>query len=587
MTCRRDSLLFSLTLLAGVWGLAACDSEVGELPPLERARMDLATGRAADAQVILKRLLEEGTDRTEIAAYLGQAALARGDLAEAGDWLATGEFSEQTRAHGFRMQGRLAMAEGKLAEAGGAFDRSLALDPNAPELWVDVGRFRYQGGEQLQALEAAERAVELGPQNPAALQFRGQLARDSKGMEAGVQWFERALERQPDNIDLRVDLAATLGDAGRAREALAVLRGGTGSAAATPRALFVQAVIAARAGNLSVARDLLDRSEQQRDGVPAAVLLSAIIDIEEENFGAAAQTLDRLLREQPDNARVIDLLAMSLSRSGGENELVRRFGKRAASASGSAYLRTLVGRALEALGDRTSAAAYLDQAAHSRRGLVVLPGGGSVDVPAIAGTSDARDTRDRIRADIQAGRPTVAVARARELARRFPGSTDVLALLGDAELANGNRRAASRAYSRSATIRQPWPLVPRMTASLFSRDTAVDYLRDFVIGNPANGDAAAMLADAYAQRGDWERAAILLDHAMSVGHDRVPWVLAARSTAARQMGDTESALAFALAASELQPTNRYAVAALISALPEGEDDARAELELKLRSLLRN
>lgn len=587
MTCRRDDLFHKLTTAVCVWLLAACSPGAPEPARLEQARMELAAGRPQDAQVILNRLLEEGADPAELSAYLGEAALAQGDLIEAGNWLGPSGFAEPSRAHGFRMQGRLAMARDDLVAAGQAYDRALALEPGNPGLWVDIGRLRYRGGEQLQAIEAAERAVELGPEDPSALQFRGQLARDSHGMQAGVLWFERALKLQPDNADLRLDLAATLGDAGQAREALSVLREGGTQLTASPRGLFIQSVIAARGGNLSVARDLLDRSQQYRQEIPAGLLLSAIIDIEGENFGAAAQTLDRLLAKQPDNGRVIDLLAYSLSRSGGENELVRRFAERARGANGSTYLRTLVGRAFESLGDRAKAARFLDAATGRRVGLAVLPGVAPSASDLRGDRSNARNIRDAIRAEIRSGQTSSALARAKALAGRFPGSGDVLALLGDAELANGNRQAAMRAYARSAMIRQPWSLAPRYASSLDDANAVAAYLQDYLAGNPTNGEAAAMLADAYAAKGRWEDAATLLDHAISLGHGRVPWVLAARSIAAMQSGDHENALTYALAATELQPMNPHALIALIAALPEGEDEAKAELTLKLHSVLRN
>ena len=583
MTCRPENLLLRLALWFGVLGLAGCSPDGADIPPIERARIDLAAGRPADAQVILQRLVQDGADTSQFAAYLGEAALARGDIAEAKRWLVPGQFSEPTMAHGFRMQGRLAVASGNLAEAGQAYDRALALDPQSPELWVDIGRLRYLGGEQLQAIEAADHAVELGPENAAALQFRGQLARDAHGMQAGVLWFERALDLQPDNLDLRLDLVATLGDAGRAKETLAVLRDGGGAATSTPRGLFIQGVLAARGGKLSLARDLLDRSGMAREGIPAAVLLSAIIDIEEENYGIAAQTLDRLLQRQPDNRRVIDLLALALSRSGGENELVLRFAGYAASPNGSSYIRTLVGRAYEALGDRTNAAAFLDLALNVQGGLAVLPSAPNSS----SRDADARAIRDDVRAAIAGGETGSALARARELAARFPGSGDVLALLGDAELAAGNSSAASAAFSRSAMVRQPWSLAPRLASSLGDDRDTFAYFRAFAAANPLNGEAAAILADAFAKQGRWREASALLDCAISLGHGRVPWVLSARSIAALQLGDSEDALAYALAANELQPMNAFAIGALIAALPDEEVDAKADLTAKIRSLPQN
>ncbi|WP_369026137.1 tetratricopeptide repeat protein [Qipengyuania sp. RANM35] len=388
-----------------------------------------------------------------------------------------------------------------------------------------------------------------------------------------IRWFERALAAQPGNLDIRIDLAATLGDAGRAKAALGVLRGEGGQAVGHPRGEFIQGVIAARGGKFSLARDFLERSGLGKEGVASALLLSAIIDIHEGNFDSAAQTLDRLYGRQPDNGRVVDLLALALSRGGSEAELVHRFEKRAAGPAGSNYLRTLVGRAYEAMDDRVSASRFLDLAAQGSRGLSALPISGGLP-----------EERDRIRSAIARGQSVDALRQARAFARQFPGSCDALALLGDALLVSGNREEAAQAYSKSAKVRKPWPLVPRMASSVNGKAAARYMLEDFVVANPLNGEAAAMLSDAYALEGQWTRAAALLDHAMSLGHGRVPWVLSARSIAAAHLGESEEALQYAIAANSLQPMNQSAVRALLGSLPREQVEARAELSTKLRSL---
>ena len=583
MIFRRD-LGIVAALVLGLAPLGGCGEEGFEGSPIDQARASLEGDDPRAARLHLERALDEGTNRAELAALFGEVALLAGDLAAAREWLAPQEFSDATRARGFRMLGRLEMAEGDLRAAGAAFDRSHAVDPDNAELWVDIGRLRYRGGEQFEAIEAVEHALAIDPANGEALRFKGQLARDAQGMEAGAKLLGRALQSRPEDIDLRVEYAATLGDAGRAREALQVLRGENSLAATTPRGLFVQAVLAARGRHFRLSRDLLSRSGLRQDDVASARLLSAIIDLEEGNFASAAQALDRLYIRQPDNPRIRDLLAYALSRDDGERELVHRFAGMAASNSSSAYLRVLVGRAYEALGNRERAAIYIDLAALGGGNFSVLPSLTPPELLAISEGEGGQQVRDYVRNAI-AGREAVAALRkGREFAKRFPGSADAQAILGDAEFARGNKRAAREAYRRSAQVRRPWPLALRLAGAQEDPADARQLLEAYVRENPMNGDAAAILADALAAEGDWRRAVELLDHAMGLGLRRVPWVLAARSVGALQLDDPEEALDFALAAHDLQPMNPLAISALIAALPEGEKRARRELEAKLHSL---
>ena len=563
--------------------LAACGQQVADTPPIERAKAYLEQDNPQDARIQLERALDEGARRRDVAALLGEAALGAGDLDAAERWLRSAEFSDETAVLGYRMLGRLEMARGRLREAGQAFDRALAVDPHDAHTWVDIGRLRYTGGEQEEAIESAEHALALSPDDPSALLFRGQLLRDARGPGASLSWFADALSRNPSDRELRLEYAASLGDAGEAVAMLDTLRAGGDKIVQSPRGLFLQAALAARGGQFLLARELLQASGLDADGQPAAVLLSGIIDLQNQNFASAAQTFDRLLARQPDNQSLGELLALALSRSDGERELVNRFAERAAGPAGSPYLRTLVGRAYEALDQRAQAAVFLNRAALAPEGLAILPA--SAPETSLSPVS-GEQVRDFVRRAITRGRAPDALAKAREFARRNPGSGDAEGFLGDAELAAGNLVAARRSYARAASIRRPWALVLRQAASAADGASAVAILEGYLQADPLNGQAAAFLADAYAQEGRWEKASILFDHAMQLGQDRTPWVLAARSVAARQRGDEDLAFSLAATAHQLQPFNPRAIAALIAALPESEAVARADLAAKLRSLRR-
>ncbi len=582
MICRLRFHICSNLAVACVL-LGACERSEVDSSEMAKARIELARGDAHSARLHLDHVRQQGLPAQELVVDFAEAALLDGDFETAREWLESADFSQGSRAHGFLLLGRVEMADNNLAAAGQAFDQSYRSAPDNPDLWVEIGRLRYRGGEQLQAVQAVNRALEIDPVNREALLFRAQLVRDALGMKTAARILGDAVEIHPDDVDLRVELAATLGDGGYAAEALRVLRGNDGEAVSTPRGIFVQAVLAARGGSFRLARDLLARSMLVEEGMASAQILSAIIDLQDENYANAVLTLDRLYAVQPDNQRVRDLLAYGLLRSGSEQELVRRFAKAASARGASAYLRTLVGRAYEALGDRHRAAVFLDLAAAQYAGLVPLY---MVETVKNASGPDGMigiQTRDFVRNAIASGDTISGVERARDFARRFPGSADALALLGDAELVQGNRTAARDAYEKSAQIRRSWVLIERMMRVSNSPSDARRIIESYVREHPMNGEAAATLADGFAAEGEWERAVLLLDHAMKSGMARVPWVVAARSIAADRLGDRPGATFYALAAYQLQPMSPHAVSALIAVLPDG-DAKREELEAKLRSL---
>lgn len=566
MTCRPE-LSWTIALSIGAsLALAACAESEPQAPPMQRALVALEEGDGFGAELALREMMERGTPRENVAAYLGAAELLQGQPVEARKWLENGAFNAETSGRGFHALGRLEMREGRLAEAGQAFDRALARIPQDARLWVDIGRLRYRGGEQTAALEAAEMAVSYGPDNWEALMFRGQLARDASGMAQALPWFERAIAARPGQLELLAEYAATLGEAGEAEEMLAAVRR---IAAIDPgywRGFYLQSVLAARAGRYELARRLLARSGETARSAPAGLLLSGIIDLETGNYASAAQQFDRLYRQRPENRRARDLLARALAMSGSHRELVYRFGDVATQSSASPYLQTLVARAHEALGERVEAGELLDLAARSRpKRLVAMQPTGPFDRRAIIDPRSGDDALSLVRSYIVDGEARDAVAVAEAFRKRFPGSADALSLAADAQLVGGNVKKALQYYERSAQVRQPWSLTRRHAAALRlagREDDARVLLEQYLAGHQSAVEPAAELAQMYLRAGETARAALLLDAALRSGGDRDPELLALRSVMALRLDQPEKARQFAARAFAIQPTHPASVEAM-------------------------
>src|SRR3546814_11757039 len=98
------------------------------------------------------------------------------------------------------------------------------------------------------------------------------LFRDQQGLTAALGWYDRALAADPGNTGALIDQAATLGDLGRYRDMLVALRKAAAIVPGDPRLYYLQAVLAARAGQFTLARSLLHRTRGQMDGEPGFML---------------------------------------------------------------------------------------------------------------------------------------------------------------------------------------------------------------------------------------------------------------------------------------------------------------------------
>lgn len=569
--------------------LSACSDGPAALSPLEQAQASLNNGDGLGAEVALRELLAQGVAQRELAAYLGQAELQQGELVEARRWLGKGDFSPKSAAHGFHMLGRLEMRVGNLPAAGKAFDRSFAALPDNSDLWVDIGRLRYQGGEQAQAIEASKRAVDLDETNPEALLLRAQLVRDSEGLAAALPWFEAGIEQSPGDLDLLGDYAATLGDLGRHRDMLTVVRTMAEIDDRNPQLFYLQAVLAARGADFLLARTLLSRAGPAYAEQPAGLLLSGMIDIENGNFQSAAQTLDRLAAMQPDNQRVRELLVRAISLGLNDSELAHRFDKLARLPSASPYLRLTIARSHEALGQHDLAAPLLDQVARPRSAnLIAVQGRTPLAVAVMHKGQGGEAVQALLRGRIVAGQNGQAVTDAEAFRARFPGSADARALAGDARLAAKQPGAALERYRAAAQIRRTWPLVRRMVSAYRATgagDAAEALLASHLLSDPGNAEASSELAQAAAARGDWVRAALLLDHALDHGSVRDPVLWRNRADAAARLGDADTAYDAAVFAYALMPASRESTLLLAQILSaQGEGDAAAKLERKARRM---
>ena len=559
---------------------------------VEAANKALMRGDGIAAEAELQRALTTGATRPEVAAAMGEAMFDQNELGKARTWLGPGQFAKGTEAQGWRLRGLLERTEGNLPAAGQAFDRALAANPKDPLLWVEIGRLRYVGGEHLQAMEAVQRALAFAPDNPRALEFQAELIRDALGYGAAIPIYEHALEQAPNDTALLTGYAAALGENGQSAAMLTVTRRLI-ARSGDPHGFFYAAVIAARAGDLELARAMLNRTSGKLATTPAGQLLAGVLELEAGNANAAIRQLAPLADAQPANQRVQLLLARALYDAGEYGQLFGRFGGLAQRADAPSYLLTLLGRALENQGNRAAAAPLLDRAAAASLPPFVpiaeREGPGAYSARANANPAALGAVLPYVRSLLAAG----DVIGARRVAGRFvqlrPGSADAQGLMGDAELSAGAGGAALEHYLLSSRVRFPDQLLLRIGLALdkagqgaMAQPLVVQYLTAF----PGSRLAARIAANQAAAVGDWAAARALLENLRLRGGNRDYRLLADLSLTRLRSGDPAGALEAARRAWELQPASPVAAQAYAMALVElGQDPAVARqlLEMAKRS----
>ncbi|MEO7383898.1 MAG: tetratricopeptide repeat protein [Novosphingobium sp.] len=535
---------------------------------LAKGKRALDRGDGVGAEIAFKDALKAGAPRDAVAGGIGEALLDQNKRSDARIWLGPAKFAPTDALRGLRILSRLEIADGHLAAAGQALDRALAINDKSPEVWVDIAQLRYRGGEQVQAVDAVDRALAADSSNIRALEFRGLMVRDQFGAAAALPWFEAALLRAPNDGTILGDYAATLGDLGRARQMLVVTRRMRELGAQTPKALYLEAVLAARAGNGSLARSLLNKAGQGILVSPAGLQLDGVLQLQAGNPMLAAQSLGRLADLQPYNERAQLLLARALYANGQQAQLVERFGQAARHEGASAYLMTLVGRALEDLGRRAEAAPMLGRAATARSaGLVLVAPEQGANAGENGNLGEAAAIA--VRTQFANGRFDDAIGIADRLRSDYPGMGAAEVLAGDAYFSRGRYDLALERYGIASQVRTDDALLSRLVISAAlagRRDAAAGKLGSYFAANPQSHTAARLAADYAGSIGRWDRARLLLEHLRRNGGDRDVRLLSDLAFAQMRLGDRDAARATAAAAWTLQRASPVASQAWAAAL---------------------
>ena len=545
---------------------------------LARAYLELGDGLAAEAE--LTRAEDAGMPADRLHQLQAHARLLQGDPDGALDEVA--EASPRYADYATRIAARAYAAQGKIVEARAGLEALLARTPTDAAAWTDLGRLRLIAGDVGGAAVAATRAVASAPHDPAALTLQGEVVRSRYGLIAALPWFEAALQRDAYYHPALIEYAATLGDAGRNVDMLAATRAALLARPGSPQALYLQAVLAVRAGRIDLARSLLQRSGNAVRGLPGTLLLSGSLDYAQGKFELAATTWRRLVAQQPLNIVARRLLAAALLRSGdarGVLDTLRPIGTRADADS---YSLTLIARAFEAAGDRGSAATFLDRAAAG----LVAPAAVFATDAAIGGLlAEAATARGDptyvlgvIRSQIASGDTAGAIARARGLVAAGPGAPAAQLALGDALAAAGRYGEAAGSYARAADLSFDEPTMLRLVDALGRAGRANDAaasLALYLSQNPQSLTGQRLLGHWQVASGDWDSAIETLEGVRRRVGNRDGGVLIDLALAYAGSDDGAIAVRYGQAAYRLLPMSATASDAYGVALAANGDIAGA------------
>lgn len=529
---------------------------------LTQAKVSLDLFDSAGALAALNRAQALGASKGTTAHLWGHAYWLEGELDSAQAALQRPDIPDRNKAYALRIAARVAMDKGDLAQAQSYFDAGLQMAPRDSQLWTDLARLRFVQADQKGAIEAVDYAFKLDPQNVRALEFRGRLMRSQFGVVASLPWFERGLQLNPVDVPLLEEYGLSLGDAGRYRDMLAVARKIISLDRNNAKAYYMQAVLAARAGEYELASRILPKAGPNFAQVPAAMLLNAICAYELGNYNKAVDHLQELLGLQPRNRRVRMLLAQALYRAGdplGALDTIREIASRPDADS---YSLILTARAFEASDQPLRASAPLDDGALATfRPALPLPEPISLEAAAFEAQRDPNNARivlPYIRLLAAEGNNDAAWGEAVRLQKANPGVADAHVIVGDIEMARGNTAAALAAYEQARQISFTEPVMLRLVDALARLDRQKDAgetLSAYLQYNPTNLTALRLAGYRHLDTGNWADAIRRLERVRKRLGNNDAILLANLARAYAGAGHMERAIGYARTAYDIAPAN--------------------------------
>lgn len=554
------------------------------------ARLYLAAGNGAAAEAELDRARSTGFDPVRLHQLYAEAWLQQDEAGQA--------IPEADRAlhrytgYATRVKARALAANGDLPAGRALLEDWLSGQPDDAAAWTDLARLRRQSGDIGGADQAVGQALALTRHDAVALTVKAELVRDRYGLAASLPWFDAALKVDPGNPDTLLAKAATLGDLGRYRDMLDASRQALAQRPGDPMAYYLQAVLAARAGNDDLARDLLAKTDGAFDDMPGALLLGGALDFRNGAYQQAADKWGGVSGDQPYNLTLRRLLGAALLAGGNASDALDALRPIGLRADADSYTLTLIARAFEAEGKRDWAAGFLDRAASPARPSPA-PFGSDDGVTSLAGAVNAAPgdplaELGLIRGFLEAGQGAAALSHAQALAAAAPGSPQAETVLGDTLWALGRQSEATAAYSRAANLDFDEPTMLRLVEALDRtghRDQAQRALTLFLSQNPEDVPARRLAAAWQIAAHDWDAAIDTLEALRATLGNRDAAILGELALAYAEAGDPETGSHYGAAAYRLAPMNPAIVDAYGWALAKtGNRDGARQLLVKAASI---
>ena len=514
----------------------------------------LQNGDVVAAEVAFNEALRLGVNRAEVVVPLGQAYLAQGKQKLVLDQalFAVAGLPPEVQAPVWLLKAAASADMGDLRTALKSVEEARVINPRSANTWLAEVGIRIRGKQLREAGAAVQQALELSPNSAEAWYQKGAVAHVSGNLTLTLEAYNKALLLEPKHVEARVARAGIYLDLNRLPEAQADVDMLRRTAEREPRAAYMQALLAERAGKPAVAQKSLKDLVSLIDPVPLdfiryrpqLLMLNGLAHYGLNEPEKAKQYLEEFQKAQ-GSTPVAKLLAQIYLTEGNTERAISLLEAYIKTSPNDGQAMTLLASALMAKGQHARAATLMQQALQAQDkpefrtvlGISLIRSGqmgtGMAELEA-AFKKDPRQTQAAtalLGLYLRSNQAAKAVTLAETLVKQQPGNAGFHNLLGMAKGQSGNVAGAKAAFEQAIaldpTLVSAKLHLARVEIATGAYDAAAARLATILKENDKNTEAMGEMALLSDRRGQSAEAQRWLEKATDLsGPKETRWGLA-------------------------------------------------------------
>lgn len=324
---------------------------------------DLDLGKAAAAEVEIRRARSAGADPGDVMVALGRAYLMQGKFEEMTLSLTpTDEMSKENRAELAVLRGLGNVFRGRVDDGEKAFKEALSLDSKAFGAHLGFARIALIRNNLAEAESQLNKAIEIAPNDEDTLYFKGEIAMRKGQNAVAEEVFQKLVTQRPERVNYQLALSRVLIANKKLEDAIIHLDHVLKAFPKLPQANYLRGVA-------SMAKKDFAEAEQSAEDVLAvasndlpAMFLAASAGYHLGHYEKALIYLQRYVNAVPSNTEARLLLARTQLRMGKSKDALATVEAYAKKDDAEVRFLAVAGDAALRAGQPKEAESYLQRA---------------------------------------------------------------------------------------------------------------------------------------------------------------------------------------------------------------------------------